>query len=240
MRRGRRRGDDRKRRRLTSAANARSARRAVCLRWVIRSARPAQVRSSRSRASFAAKRVCASSPTQKSASRTWSASVRCASYIFCRRTLERCCRAVLPEKIAQRLRLPLIAAPMLAVSGPELVIAACKAGVIGAFPLANARSPDGVEAGCRRSKLLLLRAADESPDRPPAPFCPNLIIKRAEMRAELAACAASGRARDHQRRLADRSDRSTTRHADVWSSRTSQRFITPNVRSPRAWTDWSF
>ncbi len=51
-----------------------------------------------------------------------------------------------PEKIAKRLRLPLIAAPMLSVSGPDLAIAACQAGVIGSFPLANARSIEGVEA----------------------------------------------------------------------------------------------
>ncbi|HVA77971.1 MAG TPA: nitronate monooxygenase [Candidatus Binataceae bacterium] len=93
----------------------------------------------------------------------------------------------LPCKIAERLRLPLIAAPMLAVSGPDLVIAACKAGVIGAFPLANARSPEGVEAWLSQIENALARAAEEHPDRPPAPFCPNLIIKRAEMRSELAA-----------------------------------------------------
>ncbi|MDT7644492.1 MAG: nitronate monooxygenase, partial [Pseudonocardiales bacterium] len=46
----------------------------------------------------------------------------------------------LPASIADRLRLPVIAAPMLRVSGPELVIAACRAGVIGAFPTANART----------------------------------------------------------------------------------------------------
>lgn len=93
----------------------------------------------------------------------------------------------LPDKIAKRLRLPLIAAPMLAVSGPELAIAACKAGVIGAFPLANARTPEGVEAWLSQIEAALARATEESPDRPPAPFCPNLIIKRAEMRSELAA-----------------------------------------------------
>ena len=46
----------------------------------------------------------------------------------------------LPEHITARLRLPLIAAPMLHVSGVELVSAACRHGVIGAFPTANARS----------------------------------------------------------------------------------------------------
>lgn len=92
-----------------------------------------------------------------------------------------------PEKIARRLRLPLIAAPMLAVSGPELAIAACRAGVIGAFPLANARSIEGVEAWLNQIETALARAAEDSPERPPAPFCPNLIIKRTEMRSELAA-----------------------------------------------------
>ena len=90
-----------------------------------------------------------------------------------------------PEKIASRLVLPLIAAPMLAVSGPDLVIAACKAGVIGSFPLANARSIEGVSAWLTQIESALADAAEKSPHRPPAPFCPNLIIKRAEMRAEL-------------------------------------------------------
>ncbi|HLX04876.1 MAG TPA: nitronate monooxygenase [Candidatus Binatus sp.] len=93
----------------------------------------------------------------------------------------------LPEKIAKRLRLPLIAAPMLSVSGPELAIAACKAGVIGSFPLANARTVEGVDAWLTQIKNDLARATDENPDRPPAPFCPNLIIKRAQMRDELQA-----------------------------------------------------
>jgi nitronate monooxygenase len=92
----------------------------------------------------------------------------------------------LPGKIARRLRLPLIAAPMLAVSGPELAIAACKGGVIGAFPVANARSIDTLDGWLTKIAGELGRAADENPTRLPAPFCPNLIIKRAEMKAELA------------------------------------------------------
>src|ERR1700721_144039 len=93
----------------------------------------------------------------------------------------------LPEKIAKRLRLPLIAAPMLAVSGPALAIAACKAGVIVSFPLANARTVDGVEAWLTQIETELARTTDETPERPPAPFCPNLIIKRPQMRDELQA-----------------------------------------------------
>src|SRR5882757_10720064 len=90
-----------------------------------------------------------------------------------------------PEKIAKRLRLPLIAAPMLSVSGPDLAIAACKAGVIGSFPLANARSIEGVDAWLKQIESALAETAEKTPEHPPAPFCPNLIIKRAEMRAEL-------------------------------------------------------
>jgi nitronate monooxygenase len=92
----------------------------------------------------------------------------------------------LPERIARRLRLPLIAAPMLAVSGPELAIAACINGVIGAFPVANARSVDNLDAWLTKITGALDRKREENPARPPAPFCPNLIIKRAEMKAELA------------------------------------------------------
>jgi nitronate monooxygenase len=92
----------------------------------------------------------------------------------------------LPERITSRLRLPLIAAPMLSVSGPELVIAACRSGVIGAFPVANARTVDGLEAWLREIENTLNSEAEAQPERPLAPFCPNLIIKRDELKAELA------------------------------------------------------
>ncbi len=57
----------------------------------------------------------------------------------------------LPDHIARRLRLPLIAAPMLAVSGVELVVAACRNGVVGAFPTANARSTAQLDQWLARS-----------------------------------------------------------------------------------------
>jgi nitronate monooxygenase len=50
-------------------------------------------------------------------------------------------RAALPFRFATRLRLPIIAAPMLGVSGVDLVTAACRAGVIGAFPTAQEQKP---------------------------------------------------------------------------------------------------
>lgn len=92
----------------------------------------------------------------------------------------------LPNNITSRLRLPLIAAPMLSVSGPDLVIAACTSGVIGAFPVANARTIEGLQAWLQQIESALHTAAETHPEQPPAPFCPNLIIKRTEMKAELA------------------------------------------------------
>jgi nitronate monooxygenase len=89
----------------------------------------------------------------------------------------------LPDNLANRLRLPLIAAPMLRVSGPDMAIAACQSGVIGAFPVANARGPEQLEQWLVRIE----RALDpENDGRRFAPFCPNLIIKRSEMKSELA------------------------------------------------------
>lgn len=84
---------------------------------------------------------------------------------------------MLPSAIAERLRLPLIAAPMFRVSGPELVIAACRAGVIGAFPTANCRTVEELDGWLSR-----IREALTPKD---APFCPNLIIRHQAMPAQL-------------------------------------------------------
>ncbi|MBT3702148.1 MAG: nitronate monooxygenase, partial [Alphaproteobacteria bacterium] len=48
----------------------------------------------------------------------------------------------LPASIRERLKIPVIAAPMFLVSGPELVIAACQSGIIGSFPAMNCRSSE--------------------------------------------------------------------------------------------------
>ena len=52
---------------------------------------------------------------------------------------------MLPATLQSRLRLPLIAAPMFLVSGPALVKAACRAGVIGSFPTANCRTVEELD-----------------------------------------------------------------------------------------------
>jgi nitronate monooxygenase len=84
---------------------------------------------------------------------------------------------------ADRLALPLIAAPMLRVSGIELVSAACANGVVGSFPTPNCRSLDELDAWLTR----LGREAAEAGGRT-APWCPNLIMRRdpATLRDEIA------------------------------------------------------
>jgi len=84
------------------------------------------------------------------------------------------------------LTLPLIAAPMLRVSGPELVSAACRAGIIGAFPTVNARTPEGLDAWMRQIVEDCQRAQDQGIG-PIGPVCPNLIMRRPadELQADL-------------------------------------------------------
>lgn len=87
----------------------------------------------------------------------------------------------LPADLENRLRLPLIAAPMFLVSGPALVTAACRAGVIGSFPTANCRTVDELDGWLAGMNDDLKRTADES-GRAPAPVCPNLIVHRSNPR----------------------------------------------------------
>jgi nitronate monooxygenase len=89
-----------------------------------------------------------------------------------------------PDAIARRLALPLIAAPMLRVSGPDLVVAACNAGVIGAFPTKNARTADELDAWLTGIRSRLAPGA--------APVCPNLIMRDARLAEDLAIVARHG------------------------------------------------
>jgi nitronate monooxygenase len=87
----------------------------------------------------------------------------------------------LPATLKSRLRLPLIAAPMFLVSGPALVKAACRAGIIGSFPTANCRTVEELDGWLADMSDDLLRAAAET-GRAPAPLCPNLIVHRSNPR----------------------------------------------------------
>lgn len=82
----------------------------------------------------------------------------------------------LPAHIAERLRLPAIAAPMFLVSGVDMVLAACKAGIIGSFPGNNARSLDELDQW-----LATINATLPS-DAPP--WAMNIMVHRSYARWE--------------------------------------------------------
>jgi nitronate monooxygenase len=98
----------------------------------------------------------------------------------------------LPEALAGRLRLPVIGAPMFIVSGAELVIEQCKAGIVGAFPALNARPQEALDRWLTRieTELDAHRAAD--PAAKVAPFAVNQILHGSNSRldADLDVCVA--------------------------------------------------
>ena len=81
-----------------------------------------------------------------------------------------------------RLRLPVFAAPMFLVSGPELVVAACKAGIIGAFPTTNARPIEQLAAWLEQITGALDAARRDDPNAVIAPWCANLITHSSNSR----------------------------------------------------------
>src|SRR5579885_1877971 len=87
------------------------------------------------------------------------------------------------ENIRCRMRLPLIAAPMFLVSGVELVVAACKAGIVGAIPTANCRSTEQLDTWMREIGERLRRQS-EATGAVCAPVCPNLIVHRSNVRLD--------------------------------------------------------
>jgi nitronate monooxygenase len=82
----------------------------------------------------------------------------------------------LPQNLRDALSLPLVAAPMFIVSNPELVIAQCKAGIVGSFPALNARPAAELEAWLQRITSELEAYNRANPERPAAPFAVNQIV----------------------------------------------------------------
>lgn len=85
------------------------------------------------------------------------------------------------HRVRDRLRLPLIAAPMFLVSGVELMVAACRNGVIGSFPTANCRSAEQLEEWLTEIETRL-RQHEEQIGSKAAPVCPNLIVHHSNAR----------------------------------------------------------
>ena len=88
------------------------------------------------------------------------------------------------REILKTLRVPVVGAPMFLVSGPELVIEQCKAGIIGSFPALNARPQDVFEEWLVQIETALAEHREAHPDAPAAPYAVNLIVNPANKRLE--------------------------------------------------------
>ncbi|MDX6007302.1 NAD(P)H-dependent flavin oxidoreductase [Cupriavidus necator] len=90
----------------------------------------------------------------------------------------------LPAVLEGRLSLPVVCAPMFIISNPDLVIAQCKAGVVGSFPALNARPAPVLEEWLDRITTDLAEHNAKHADRPAAPFAVNLIVHKSNDRLE--------------------------------------------------------
>jgi nitronate monooxygenase len=90
----------------------------------------------------------------------------------------------LPPVLRDRLRLPVIGSPLFIISGPELVIAQCKAGVVGSFPSLNARPISMLDEWLHRITEELAAWDRANPDLPSAPYAVNQIVHRTNNRLE--------------------------------------------------------
>ena len=92
--------------------------------------------------------------------------------------------------LLSKLRLPVIGAPLFIVSNPDLVIAQCKAGVVGSFPALNARPQAQLDEWIHEISEALAAHDRDHPDAPSAPFAVNQIVHRSNDRfeADVATC----------------------------------------------------
>jgi nitronate monooxygenase len=90
----------------------------------------------------------------------------------------------LPPVLRDRLRLPVIGSPLFIVSGPDLVIAQCKAGIVGSFPSLNARPVSQLDEWLARITEELAAWDLAHPETPSAPFAVNQIVHKTNNRLE--------------------------------------------------------
>lgn len=90
----------------------------------------------------------------------------------------------LPPILAERLRLPVIGAPLFIISNPKLVIAQCKAGIVGSFPALNARPISMLDEWLHEIREALAAHDRAHPDLPAAPFAVNQIVHKTNDRLE--------------------------------------------------------
>ncbi|MFL6829159.1 MAG: NAD(P)H-dependent flavin oxidoreductase [Sphingomicrobium sp.] len=84
--------------------------------------------------------------------------------------------------VLQRLRIPVIGAPMFIVSNPQLVIAQCTSGIVGSFPALNARPAEKLDEWLHEITEALSAWDRDKPDNPAAPFAVNQIVHRSNDR----------------------------------------------------------
>lgn len=82
----------------------------------------------------------------------------------------------LPENLSGKLSFPVIGAPLFIISNPDLVIAQCKAGVVGSFPALNARPAEVLDQWLTRISEELDAHNQANPDNPAAPYAVNQIV----------------------------------------------------------------
>jgi len=90
----------------------------------------------------------------------------------------------IPDLFKDRLRLPVICAPMFLVSSPKLVINACKNGIIGSFPALNTRPQAMLDQWLEEITSELKAFAAANPDKPVAPFAVNQVVHRSNSRLQ--------------------------------------------------------
>ena len=90
----------------------------------------------------------------------------------------------LPPVLRDRLRLPVIGSPLFIISTPDLVIAQCKAGIVGSFPALNARPASLLDEWLHRITEELAAWDRDHPDTPSAPFAVNHIVHKTNDRLE--------------------------------------------------------
>jgi nitronate monooxygenase len=88
------------------------------------------------------------------------------------------------QDLKKRLSIPVIGSPLFIVSNPDLVIAQCKAGIVGSFPALNARPAEVLEQWLQRITSELAEYDRQHPERPSAPFAVNQIVHKSNDRLQ--------------------------------------------------------
>jgi nitronate monooxygenase len=88
------------------------------------------------------------------------------------------------QEIKRRMSIPVIGSPLFIISNPDLVIAQCKAGIVGSFPALNARPAEVLEQWLQRITSELAEYDRQHPERPSAPFAVNQIVHKTNDRLD--------------------------------------------------------